>query len=586
MEPANAPNLARQALDNLVHQFARPMDFLRELVQNSIDAGSPRVEVWLRYQADHGVLEVHVDDFGEGMDEAIVDQQLTRMFSSTKEGDLTKIGKFGIGFTSVFAIGPEAVLVHTGRHGEAWELFFHADRSFDKTRLAHPVTGTRITVFEQLPADQVAGFVEQCRWVLRYWCRHSDTPITFWDRTGEQEEQVELEADPFAAFGAQEAEPTSTSAPGVLGAPESINQPMGLRSPLQIERTIDGVYVVAGYTDTPSFGYFNGGLTLIETGNPEVLGHHMERLAHVSFEVKYDALEHTLTRDNVLHDEAWSHAMRAVEAAAGQLRLLLLERLGAAVEAGEPIDPWLTLVARECQHSKLHTQRPDFDRRCVLYDVAGEPVTLAQLEAQERELGVMLLQGGDEALLAAVCEAGHAVLPDRPAVRALLAAAFEPSVLPFGRKRRHLITLPDLYCLAEPTPDPDISPAERRLLEACEGLLHHAVGRGVRVVVGRFHGGSTHQHAPLALEGPLEGGLFQRLRPSLVRLPLFVRKRCVLLDRQHTTFHALLLASQDDLRTAAAAMAHLLLDAADVRRAGPWEKVLDHAWELVLEEPS
>jgi hypothetical protein len=576
MKPENAPNLAREALDNLVHQFARPMDFLRELVQNSIDAGSPRVDVWVRYQAGEGVLEVHVDDFGEGMDEAILDQQLTRMFSSTKEGDLTKIGKFGIGFTSVFAIGPEAVLLHTGRHGEAWELLFHADRSFDKTRLDQPVSGTRITVYEKLPAEQVAGFVQQCRWVLRYWCRHSDTPITFWDRTGERDQPSADAADPFAAFGEQ--------APETAGGPESINEPLGLSCPLQLDREIDGVRVVVGYTDPPNFAYFNGGLTLIETGNPEVLGHHMDRLAHLGFEVKYDALEHTLTRDNVLHDDAWNHAMNAVRRAADQLRLQLVERLEAAVEAGQPLDPWLELVARECAHSKLHVQRPDFPDRCQLLDVTGRPVSLARLERQESDLGVMLLEGGDQALCDAVRQAGHIVMPDQPAVRALLEASFEPSVLPFGRKLRQLLVLPELFCLADPLPVETLSRDERRLVEDCELLLRHAVGRGVRVVVGSFHGSEVADHAPLALEGPLEGGLFRRLQPSTVRLPLFLRKRCVLLDRSHPTFHALLLASQDDPRTAAASLAHLLLDAADVRRNGPWGKVIDHAWERERED--
>ena len=109
-------NLAQQALNNLVNQFARPMDFLRELVQNSIDAGSPRVEVWVKYIAgkarEDGVLEIHIADFGEGMDERIIDEQLTRMFSSTKEDDLTKIGKFGIGFTSSSANGRCAKAVY------------------------------------------------------------------------------------------------------------------------------------------------------------------------------------------------------------------------------------------------------------------------------------------------------------------------------------------------------------------------------------------------------------------------------------------------------------------------------------------
>ncbi|NCG18663.1 MAG: hypothetical protein GWP91_06600, partial [Rhodobacterales bacterium] len=49
---STSENLAEQALANLVNQFARPMDFLRELAQNSIDAGSPRIEITLRYEAD------------------------------------------------------------------------------------------------------------------------------------------------------------------------------------------------------------------------------------------------------------------------------------------------------------------------------------------------------------------------------------------------------------------------------------------------------------------------------------------------------------------------------------------------------
>src|SRR6478609_2793970 len=114
-----APTLAEQALANLVNQFARPLDFLRELAQNSIDAGSPRIDVSVSFtppspEETHGVLRIQVDDYGEGMDEDTIDNQLTRLFSSSKEHDLTKIGKFGIGFTSIFAIRPEAVLLRTG----------------------------------------------------------------------------------------------------------------------------------------------------------------------------------------------------------------------------------------------------------------------------------------------------------------------------------------------------------------------------------------------------------------------------------------------------------------------------------------
>ena len=102
---------ARGVLNNLVTQFASPFDAMRELVQNSIDAGTSQVDVWVDFETGPGgagVIAIHVDDYGEGMNEAIIDQQFTKLFASDKEGDLTKIGKFGIGFVSVFALEPEA----------------------------------------------------------------------------------------------------------------------------------------------------------------------------------------------------------------------------------------------------------------------------------------------------------------------------------------------------------------------------------------------------------------------------------------------------------------------------------------------
>ena len=122
-----APVAVRDALDELVNQFADPMSFLRELIQNAIDAGSEEIEVDVEFEPGKdgdGVTIVRVDDFGEGMTREIVEKRLTRLFSSAKDGDMTKIGKFGIGFVSVFAIEPEAVCVDTAREGEAWRVLF------------------------------------------------------------------------------------------------------------------------------------------------------------------------------------------------------------------------------------------------------------------------------------------------------------------------------------------------------------------------------------------------------------------------------------------------------------------------------
>jgi DNA topoisomerase VI subunit B len=88
-------------LERLVAQFAGPYDFLRELVQNALDAGSDRAEVVLEThtevggEADEVVYELRVSDAGRGMDEAVIDGGLTRLFASTKADDRTMAGGYG-----------------------------------------------------------------------------------------------------------------------------------------------------------------------------------------------------------------------------------------------------------------------------------------------------------------------------------------------------------------------------------------------------------------------------------------------------------------------------------------------------------
>ena len=127
-----APLELGDALDALVDQFADPWSFLRELIQNAIDAGSLEIDVLLDHDPDQGMMTIEVVDNGEGMDREIIDARLTRLFSSAKDGDYTKIGRFGIGFVSVFAIEPELVCVDTARAGEHWRVLFKKDRSFER----------------------------------------------------------------------------------------------------------------------------------------------------------------------------------------------------------------------------------------------------------------------------------------------------------------------------------------------------------------------------------------------------------------------------------------------------------------------
>lgn len=567
-------SLAEQALENLVNQFARPLDFLRELVQNSIDAGSPRVAVSVLWSApkpgeDLGVVEIHVQDFGEGMDERIIDTQLTRMFSSTKEDDLTKIGKFGIGFTSIFAIRPDAVLLRTGRHGQNWELLFHADRTFDKVAVDTPYSGTRITLFKRMAAAEREAFVRECRWVLRWWCEHSDTPITFEDQTAAPAPGRADPADPFAAF--------APAAPAPATGPERVSGPMALDAPVHLRHERDGISVVVGVADEPAFGFYNGGLTLLRTRNTEALGGYADRLGHLQFKVKSDHLEHTLTRDNVLQDDNWHAAMKVVSEAADLLRAQLLRTLGSAATGDGALDDLQRWLAAECRASGAHQHDKAVTTTVTLRDHRGRALRLDMVATQEDRVGAVLLAPGSEELEAALEREGLALLEDTPGARALLEAAWVPPRLSVGTTHRRILPADALFVLPQLVQPEQLPLAERRLVEHAAALLEEAAGGRIRLRVGDFGGGDAAGREGLALEGPEEGGVFQRPRDTWFRLPAFLRRRCLLVNRRHATYRAHAVAAAESVELAALGLAQAVLWTEGLEGDGTYESLLEVA---------
>lgn len=275
---AKSPQAAIEAgdtLDNLVNQFTDPYACLRELIQNAMDAGSNAVYVEFEFKPyeknEKGIMIIKVDDTGEGMTRDIIDTKLTRLFSSTKENDLTKIGKFGIGFVSVFALEPDAVFVDTGRDGEYWRLHFKPDRTFDRIILDNPVEGTEIQIIKEVTEDHFHKARQRSIDTITYWCKHTEAEIT-------------VDGDP-------------------------INQKFELTGPYQHRhRAPDTEIVIAPTTESrPYFGFYNRGLTLKE-GNEEFI-------PGVSFKIKSRYLEHTLTRDNVLEDKHYHKAMQMLQEA-------------------------------------------------------------------------------------------------------------------------------------------------------------------------------------------------------------------------------------------------------------------------------
>ncbi|MCB9524950.1 MAG: ATP-binding protein [Myxococcales bacterium] len=262
------------ALADLVQQFADPFACLRELIQNSLDAGSPQVDVNVLW-AD-GVVTLEVQDYGGGMDRQIIEQRLTRLFSSGKDGDLTKIGRFGIGFVSVFALQPDAVVVDTGRLGESWRVLFKRDRSFVRLALDEPLDGTCVRIMKALPEAELPALRARAREAVVKWCRFVDAEITV---DGERIDRAFELAD----------------------------------APLQVCGQVGEQDVRVGYGE-PWAGFYNKGLTLYE-GPPDD-----SAPAQVRFAISGRNLEHTLTRDAVVHDAAWAQGMAEVKRlAAGPL---------------------------------------------------------------------------------------------------------------------------------------------------------------------------------------------------------------------------------------------------------------------------
>ena len=80
------------------------------------------------------------------MTRAIVEGPLLTLFESSKESDSTKIGKYGIGFVSVFAIEPDrASTCARGAANEAWVVRLFGDHSFELAdrRRRDPAPGPR-----------------------------------------------------------------------------------------------------------------------------------------------------------------------------------------------------------------------------------------------------------------------------------------------------------------------------------------------------------------------------------------------------------------------------------------------------------
>lgn len=389
-------------LDRLVAQFEGPYDFLRELVQNSLDAGSDRAEVALEVHegddAEEVVYELRVADAGSGMDEAVIDGGLTRLFASTKADDRTMAGGFGIGFVSVFAWQPEVVVVQTGKAGEAWELVFYADRRFEKRALGEPFEGTTVTLLRRGRAHERAQIAEAVRDSLWRWCRYCRLELSFEDVAGGE-------------------------------GPELIQDSPAPPGPLSIVDERGDASVQVAFAVPPEAVLLRRGLVLAQGPSADLLADlkppPARTLEHLQVWADSPNLRTTMARDKVVEDPGRAAVLERVAAAVAGLRARLVEK---TVEAAAEPGPWTRArhehyaylhahLALEREHLKLAAAR-------VLRDMSsGTGVSPDELAARQRGRPALWSppEGGDARLVAAAQAAGVPVLAAEPGDRGWLA---------------------------------------------------------------------------------------------------------------------------------------------------------------------
>ncbi len=387
-------------LERLVAQFESPYDFLRELVQNAIDAGSDRVEIALEAHAREDgscVYELVVSDTGRGMDEATIDDELTRLFGTSKSGDASKAGGFGIGFVSVFAWKPDVILLQTGRLDEGWELEFAADRTFTKARIDTPIEGTTIRLFRRGPASDRPRIAEAIRDTLWRWARYCPLEVTFEDVGAGELELIHDEPAPDEAV---------------------------------VSRTLvsGDTRIVVGFGVPASAVLLRRGLVLAEgtprTLLPKLAESGARTLEHLQVWADSPLLRTTMARDKVVDDEGLVTIQKRVMTALDELRVDLFERVEALTSSPDPWDRavygrWTVLLG----HLLMETERAsgqhvdELKRRPVLRDarthvawspgrlgaaLKGRPlvVTMAPIRGEQRERDLLsALDEGDLPIL-------------------------------------------------------------------------------------------------------------------------------------------------------------------------------------------
>jgi len=288
-------------IDELAKQFLEPEDAFRELLQNSIDSITQQIDVDYQERPaereDYVKLDIVFEDYGCGMNHFEREEFFLKLFKSSKEKDKRKIGKYGIGISSVFALGIDEFYVESCAENkkdkikEAWSLYLKDIKNNPHTIISEikERKGTKLILTKTMKKDQVEAFKKKAKDKMKYFCKRSRTPIY-------------VEKD-------------------------FINEEFDIDSSIKSYKSYDGLEFVIAITDSPFYELHNNRLLLEEKHKPL-----FKKWDNLSVLISSYDFKHTFSRDSIKKNEDYHKIIEFVEKNIKSLFVSTLERVSGYVQ--------------------------------------------------------------------------------------------------------------------------------------------------------------------------------------------------------------------------------------------------------------
>jgi len=165
-----------------------PWFFIRELAQNSRDAGAAFIRVKIGYtSAKEEVLVFEDDGCGMSYDHAV--RYLFRLYASSKGNEKYAAGLFGIGFWTVLQFNPGKIIIESRSNKEQWGVKVDVGAELTTTRTSGHLehNGTRVTLIrapretssEEFWKKTRAALVRYCSYLRRSTRKAEPLPVYF-----------------------------------------------------------------------------------------------------------------------------------------------------------------------------------------------------------------------------------------------------------------------------------------------------------------------------------------------------------------------------------------------------------------------